>query len=452
MNQLLDSSRDLKLPNAALEAIKNFLSLEARVGIIGLGYAGLPLACCFAESGFKTVGFDIDSTKIERLQRGRSYIASISSQRLSSLVTKQVLLPTADFEGLSACDAAIICVPTPLGEGRTPDLTHVVNTATEVSRRLRPGQLVVLESTTYPGTTDEVVLPILERSGLRVGADFFLAFSPEREDPGNQKYTTRTVPKVVGGVTEACLKVAEAAYGRIVERVVTVSSARVAEAVKLLENIYRCVNVALVNELKVLFQHMDIDVWEVIDTASTKPFGFSPFYPGPGLGGHCIPIDPFYLAWKARQYDFTTRFIELAGEINQAMPSYVVSRTMDALNEQGKTLKGAEILLVGVAYKRNVDDVRESPALAIVKLLESRNARVQYHDPCVPVLRSRHLKTEMRSIALTPEVLRAADAVIIVTDHQNVDYRAILAQARLIIDTRNATAPYRNATHGVVLA
>lgn len=452
MNQLSDSLPDLNLPNAAREAIKNFLSLEARVGVIGLGYAGLPLACCFAESGFKTVGFDIDSTKIERLQNGRSYIASISSQRLSSLVTKQLLLPTTDFDGLSACDAAIICVPTPLGEGRTPDLTHVVNTATEVSRRLRPGQLVVLESTTYPGTTDEVVLPLLERGGLRVGTDFFLAFSPEREDPGNEKYTLRTVPKVVGGVTEACLKVAQTAYGRIVERVVTVSSARVAEAVKLLENIYRCVNVALVNELKVLFQHMDIDVWEVIDTASTKPFGFSPFYPGPGLGGHCIPIDPFYLAWKARQYDFTTRFIELAGEINQAMPAYVVSRTMDALNEQGKTLKGAEILLVGVAYKRNVDDVRESPALAIIKLLESRGARVQYHDPCVPVLRSRHLKTEMRSVPLNPEVLRTADAVIIVTDHQNVDYRAILAQGRLVIDTRNATAPYRNGTHSVVLA
>jgi UDP-N-acetyl-D-glucosamine dehydrogenase len=452
MNQLSDGLPDLNLPDAAREAMKNFLSLEARVGVIGLGYAGLPLACCFAESGFKTVGFDIDSTKIERLQGGRSYIASIPSQRLASLVTKQVLLPTTDFDELSACDAAIICVPTPLGEGRTPDLTHVVNTATEVSRHLRPGQLVVLESTTYPGTTDEVVLPILERGGLRVGVEFFLAFSPEREDPGNQKYTTRTVPKVVGGVTEACLRVAEAAYGRIVERVVTVSSARIAEAVKLLENIYRCVNVALVNELKVLFQHMDIDVWEVINTAGTKPFGFSPFYPGPGLGGHCIPIDPFYLAWKARQYDFTTRFIELAGEINQAMPSYVVSRTIDALNERGKTLNGAEILLVGVAYKRNVDDVRESPALAIVKLLEDRRARVQYHDPCVPLLRSRHLNAEMRSIPLSPEILRAADAVIIVTDHQDVDYRAILAQARLIIDTRNATAPYRRRAHSVVLA
>jgi UDP-N-acetyl-D-glucosamine dehydrogenase len=452
MNQLSDGLPDLNLPNAAREAIKTFLSLEARVGVIGLGYAGLPLACCFAESGFKTVGFDIDSTKIERLRDARSYIASISSQRLSSLVAKQRLLPTTDFDELSACDAAIICVPTPLGEGRTPDLTHVVNTATEVSRRLRPGQLVVLESTTYPGTTDEVVLPLLERGGLRVGVDFFLAFSPEREDPGNQKYTIRTVPKVVGGVTEACLKVAQTAYARIVERVVTVSSARVAEAIKLLENIYRCVNVALVNELKVLFQHMDIDVWEVIDTAATKPFGFSPFYPGPGLGGHCIPIDPFYLAWKARQYDFTTRFIELAGEINQAMPGYVVSRTMDALNAQGKTLKGAEILLVGVAYKQNVDDVRESPALAIIKLLETRSAQVQYHDPCVSVLRSRYLKTEMRSIPLTPEVLRAADAVIIVTDHQNVDYRTIVAQGRLIIDTRNATAPYRNGAHSVVLA
>jgi len=321
-----------------------------------------------------------------------------------------------------------------------------------VQARLHRGQLVVLESTTYPGTTDEVVLPILAESGLKPGEDFFLAYSPEREDPANKDFNTRTIPKIVGGVTAQCLSVASAAYGEVVERIVPVSSARVAEAAKLLENIYRCVNIAMINELKLLFERMKIDTWEVVKAASTKPFGFTPFYPGPGLGGHCIPVDPFYLSWKAHQYDFQTRFIELAGEINTAMPAHVVERVADGLNLQGKPLKNATVLLIGVAYKRNVDDVRESPALAIIRLLHSRLARVQYHDPLVPLLRSRHLEREMRSVELTQESLEAVDVVVVVTDHAAVDYGLIVRNARLIVDTRNAMAAYRSVNDNVLLA
>jgi UDP-N-acetyl-D-glucosamine dehydrogenase len=436
----------------AKDAILKFQGRHATVGILGLGYAGLPLACCFAEQGIQTVGFDIDKAKVEALCDGRSYLGHLDAQRIERLVRMQTLRPTTDFDQLSSCDAAIICVPTPLGEGRTPDLTYVRQTAREISLRLSRGQLVVLESTTYPGTTDEVLREIFATRAMEPGRDYFLAFSPEREDPANGQFVTRRIPKIVGGVTDNCLAVACAAYGTVVDRVVPVSSARVAEATKLLENIYRCVNIAMVNELKLLFERMRIDIWEVIEAAATKPFGFMPFYPGPGLGGHCIPIDPFYLTWKARQFGFPTRFIELAGEINSVMPDYVISRLAHGLNLEGKPFKGAEILVIGVAYKRNIDDVRESPALAIIRELERRLARVSYHDPHVPHLRSRHLLREMKSVSLTPEAIRQSDAAVIVTDHNCIDYPMLLEHCRLVVDSRNATAQYRKPGHNVISA
>jgi len=331
-------------------------------------------------------------------------------------------------------------------------LQYVVATGRAVQAQLHRGMLVVLESTTYPGTTEEVLQPMFMETGMRAGDGFFLAFSPEREDPANKDFNTRNIPKIVGGVTPRCLEVAAAAYGEVVERVVRVSSARVAESSKLLENIYRCVNIAMINELKLLFERMDIDIWEVVKAASTKPFGFTAFYPGPGMGGHCIPIDPFYLTWKARQYDFQTRFIELAGEINISLPVHVVDRVADGLNLHGKPLKGASVLLVGVAYKPDVDDVRESPAIPIIHQLHSKLARVAYHDPMVPNLRSRYLAADMFSTALTPELVRSVDAVVIVTNHREVDYEMIVRNAKLVIDTRNATAPYRSFSHNVVLA
>lgn len=432
--------------------IDKFTNKTARVGLIGLGYAGLPLGFTFAESGFETIGFDIDVTKVERLARGDSYIGHLSSDRLLPLIASGRFVPSADFSELVRCDMAIICVPTPLGEGRTPDLSHVVNTVRTVKEYLHPGQLIILESTTYPGTTDEIVLSILAESGLKVGEDFFLAFSPEREDPGNTHFDTRAIPKLVGGVTAQCLAVAVAAYEQVFEKTIPVSSARVAESAKLLENIYRCVNIAMVNELKILFERMRIDIWEVIRAASTKPFGFAPFYPGPGLGGHCIPVDPFYLSWKAREYDFPTRFIELAGEINASMPEHVLKRISEALNSQGKPLRESEILLVGVAYKRDVEDVRESPALTIIRLLEQHLARVSYHDPFVPTLRSRHLMRIMESVPLTPQRVRGYDAAVIVTDHSCLDYKMLLDNVPLIIDTRNATASHRRGNHKVILA
>jgi UDP-N-acetyl-D-glucosamine dehydrogenase len=434
------------------ETIAKFKNHRARIGLIGLGYAGLPLALSFAESGFSVCGFDIDSAKTNSLAAGKSYISHIPAERIGNLVSGGRLVATSDFSELSRCDTAIICVPTPLAEGNAPDLTYVVNTAREVKRYLHRGQLVVLESTTYPGTTDEVLLGILRETGLTVGEHYYLAFSPEREDPANPNFNTRTIPKVVGGVTPNCLKVAAAAYSEVVDRVVEVSSARVAESAKLLENIYRCVNIAMVNELKLLFERMNINVWEVIQAASTKPFGFTPFYPGPGLGGHCIPIDPFYLTWKARQYNCVTRFIELAGEINTSMPNYVVQRLADGLNLQGKALRDSEILILGVAYKRNVDDVRESPALKIIELLEGKLAHVSYHDPHVPRLISRHLKREMQSVPVTRETLRRADAIVIVTDHTAIDYTQVLHEARLIVDTRNVMPEVPECANKVITA
>ncbi len=433
-------------------AIAKFNDRSARIGVLGLGYAGLPLTCCFAEAGFETLGFDVDHAKIEQLCAGHSYIGHIPAARIAHLVESGRLRPSADFSALRDCDAAVICVPTPLGEGRTPDLTFVINTAQAVAEHLHRGELVVLESTTYPGTTDEVLLPLFARSGLKVGEDYFLAFSPEREDPANADFSTRTIPKVVGGVTAHCSKVAVAAYSALVERVVPVSSARAAEAAKLLENIYRCVNIAMINELKLLFERMGIDVWEVIRASATKPFGFTPFYPGPGLGGHCIPVDPFYLTWKAKQYDFNTRFIELAGEINSAMPQHVVDRLTEGLNLMGKALNGARILLIGAAYKKNVEDVRESPAIRIIQLLHERLARVSYYDPYVPRLETRHLEKVLFSVRMTPETVASSDAVIIVTDHSNIDYAMVLEHAKLVVDTRNATAAYRKPSHKVIMA
>jgi UDP-N-acetyl-D-glucosamine dehydrogenase len=442
------------------DLIGKFQRRQAVVGILGLGYVGLPLAATITEAGFSTIGFDTDERKIRSLREGKSYIRHVPAERLTKLLRPAPVdggqagfCPISGYERLADCDAILICVPTPLTDNREPDLSYVVGTAEVVGRHLRAGQLVVLESTTYPGTTDEVLRPILERSGLVAGHDFHLAFSPEREDPANRDFNTRTIPKLVGGVTPLCGEVARALYGAFIERVVPVSSASVAEAAKLLENIYRSVNIAMVNELKMLFDRMGLNVWEVIDAAATKPFGFTPFYPGPGLGGHCIPIDPFYLTWRARQFDLTTRFIELAGEVNHAMPAYVVQRLMDALNDRGKSLKGSRVFLLGVAYKRDVDDDRESPALKLIELLVQKHAIVSYHDPYVPSLkRSRRYDFGMDSTPLTAETLAAADAVLIATDHSAFDYPLIVRSSPLVLDTRNATRNVREGRERIVLA
>ncbi len=420
---------------------------NAVVGVIGLGYVGLPLAATLAEGGFAVIGFDIDAEKVEALRAGRSYIRHVPAGRLAPFLGAQppragrpAFLPTTDYRLLAECDAILICVPTPLTKHREPDLAYVVETARAVARHLRRDQLVVLESTTYPGTTDELVREILESTGLRVGSDVYLAFSPEREDPNNPNFTTRTIPKLVGGCTPQCGTVAAALYGAVLDTVVPVASARVAEAAKLLENIYRSVNIALVNELKMLFDRMGIDVWDVIDAAATKPFGFTPFYPGPGLGGHCIPIDPFYLTWKVRQFDLTTRFIELAGEINHAMPGFVVGKIVDALNERCQSLSGARVLVLGVAYKRDLDDMRESPALKLIDLLRKKGADVVYHDPYIPVVRrTRRYAFSLTSVPLTADELGRADVVLVATDHSNVDYGFVVGASRLVVDTRNAT-------------
>lgn len=369
------------------QLIKKIAARKAVVGVIGLGYVGLPLSLCFAEKGFKSVGFDIDDSKVNSLTGGQSYIKHIPSQRIHKAVSSGLFEATADFSRLNDCDAILIAVPTPLSKNREPDMSFVVSTCETIAKHLRRGQLVVLESTTYPGTTEEVVVPTLEKSGLKVDKDFYAAFSPEREDPNNGKYTTETIPKVVGATSQDGLAVADALYSQIVVKTVPVSSTKVAEATKLMENIFRSVNIALVNELKVTFMKMGIDIWEVIEAAKTKPFGYMPFYPGPGLGGHCIPIDPFYLTWKAREYGMTTRFIELAGEINTSMPDFVVSRVMEVLNGYGKPLKGSRILILGLAYKANVDDDRESPSYHLMEKLEAAGAVVSYNDPNIPEIR-----------------------------------------------------------------
>jgi UDP-N-acetyl-D-glucosamine dehydrogenase len=437
---------------AAERRPESFKGSQLRVGIIGCGYVGLPLALRFAEVGHRVMGFDTDPVKVEALNAGRSYIGHIPTTKIQQHVLSKHFAATADFARLREMDAVLICVPTPLDERREPDLSYVEQTARSIAPNLERGQLIVLESTTYPGTTEELVLPILEESGLRcpiargpaaesIATDFFLAFSPEREDPGNKQHGLAQIPKVVGGVNPPSGRAAQSLYAQIVSRVVPVSSTRAAEMSKLLENIFRCVNIALVNELKLLCQRMGMDIWEVIDSASTKPFGFMPFYPGPGLGGHCIPVDPYYLSWKAREYDFATRFIELAGEINTSMPYHVVDAIAAALNERQKSLKGSRILVLGVAYKKDVDDLRESPSLKILQLLGERGAQVDYNDPHFPRLhKMRHYDfSDKQSVGLDPKTLASYDSVVISTDHSSYDYGAIVESAQLVVDTRNAT-------------
>jgi UDP-N-acetyl-D-glucosamine dehydrogenase len=400
----------------------------------------------FAEAGMDVIGVDIDVQKVAGLREGRSHIEDVSSARLAAVLSRCAF--STRPADLQEAEAILICVPTPLNANREPDMTYIENTAKAIGPYVRSGQLVVLESSTYPGTTEEVVKPILESlSGLRAGVDFFLAFSPEREDPGNPSFDTRTIPKVVGGYTKQCTELACALYASAITKVVPVKGTREAELTKLLENIFRCVNIALVNEMKLLCERMNIDLWQVIDAAKTKPFGFMPFYPGPGLGGHCIPIDPFYLTWKAREFEFNTRFIELAGEINWQMPYHVVERTMEALNEQGKALKGARVLILGLAYKKNIDDLRESPSIRLIELFREKGAQVSYHDPYCPKMKEmRHqpkYMLEMESVPL--EQAKEADVVVIATDHDCIDYQALVRDAKLVIDTRNAT---RNVTFG----
>ena len=422
------------------DVINKILKKEARIGIIGLGYVGLPLVLRFCEEGYKVLGFDTDPDKVKVLNRGESYIQHISSKQISGCVKQGLFEGTDDFDRLTEIDCIIICVPTPLTAKHEPDLSYVEKTADEIAQRLKKGQAISLESTTYPGTTEELILPKFEKNGLKPGQDFYLMFSPEREDPGNRHYSTKTIPKVVGGITSNCTEVGKALYGQIVDQVVLVSSTQVAEFTKLMENIYRGVNIALVNELKMIADRMGIDIWDVIHAASTKPFGFTPFYPGPGMGGHCIPVDPFYLAWKAKEYDFTTRFIELAGEINTTMPYYVISKITDALNERVKSLKEARILILGVAYKKDIDDNRESPGIAIIELLRKKGAKVYYNDPHVPkISKLRKYDIQLNSSELTEELISSMDAVVIVTDHTAYDFKWIVKHAKLVIDTRNAT-------------
>jgi UDP-N-acetyl-D-glucosamine dehydrogenase len=413
-----------------------FRAGEARLGTLGLGYVGLPLSVEFASGGLRVTGFDLTAEKVAAVNRGESYIKDVPSARVKALVDEGKLTASSDFALLADCDAVIICVPTPLGKTKDPDLTMVVDAAKAIGDRLRPGQLVVLESTTYPGTTEELILPILSGKGMTVGEDFFLAFSPERVDPGNARYHTRNTPKIIGGMTPTCTRVARALYGRAIDNVIPVSSTQTAEMVKLLENTFRSVNIGLVNEIALMCDLLDVDVWEVIEAAASKPFGFMPFYPGPGLGGHCIPIDPLYLSWKMKTLNYRARFIELAGEVNSAMPEYVCKVVADALNEREKSVKGSRVLVVGVTYKRDIEDVRESPSLDIIKILEGKGARVGYNDPYVPELHLDH--TVMRSQDLLPSV-RTADVVVIVTDHSSYPYREIVEAAAVIVDTRNAT-------------
>ena len=431
---------DASTPHATL--LSRINDKSATVGVIGLGYVGLPLAITTARAGFPVRGFDIDPAKIDSIEAKRSYIEAVPDAVLSELVAGGRLSATTEFDGLAACDVIVICVPTPLTRHRDPDLSFVTRTSQSIARTLRPGQLVVLESTTYPGTTDGVVRPVLEETGLKSGHEFFLGFSPEREDPGNREFETSTIPKVVAGDGAEAAQLVEAFYSAAVKRVVPVSTTATAEAVKLTENIFRAVNIALVNELKVVYEAMGIDIWEVIEAAKTKPFGYMPFYPGPGLGGHCIPIDPFYLTWKSREYELPTRFIELAGEINSAMPRHVVDRLAEALDMRaGKALSRSKVLVIGLAYKKNVPDIRESPSLKLIELIEARGGQAVYHDPHVPSVPSTreygHLKGRP-SLELTGDNVAGFDAVLVATDHDAVDYRALAEWAPLIVDTRNA--------------
>jgi UDP-N-acetyl-D-glucosamine dehydrogenase len=426
-----------KVFESSLAAIEN---RTATVGVVGLGYVGLPLVRIFLKAGFTVVGFDVDQRKVDALHAGKSYIRHIPEADVKAMLDTKRFRATADMSEMKSVQAIIVCVPTPLTINREPDMTYVESTTRAIAKTLQPGQLVVLESTTYPGTTRSVMLPILEATGLKAGKDFFVAYSPEREDPGNPNFSAANIPKVVGGLEENSHRLAVALYSPLVPTVVQVSSPEVAEACKILENTYRCVNIALVNELKILFERMDIDVWEVIRAASTKPFGFQAFYPGPGLGGHCIPIDPFYLSWVARKFHFQTKFIELAGEVNTAMPEYVISRVMKALNEHKKSVRGSKILVLGLAYKKDVDDQRESPSFELIDHLMELGAEVSYNDPYIPrVKENRKFPLDLASQELTPESLKSADCVLISTDHSAYDWEFIVKHAPLIVDSRNAT-------------
>lgn len=433
----------MQLNEALISKIKD---RTAAIGIIGLGYVGLPLMIRFGEEGFRIIGFDVDDNKVERLNSGESYIKHIPSETIKQLRANDTFHATSDYAKLREVDSILICVPTPLNNKREPDVSYIENTSDEIARYLREGQLIVLESTTYPGTTREILLPKFEKQGFTVGKDFFLVFSPEREDPGNPTYSTKDIPKIVGGITPACTEAGKTLYEQIIDRVIAVSTPEIAEFTKLLENIFRAVNIALVNELKMLADRMGVDIWEVIAAASTKPFGFMPFYPGPGLGGHCIPIDPFYLSWKARELNFNTHFIELAGEVNTAMPEYVVSKITDALNERGKSLKNAHILILGVAYKKDTDDIRESPGVEIINILKNKGARVDYHDPHIPTFSGmrRYPHLAMNRVELTAEQLQEYDCAVIITDHSDYNYEWIVEHSNLIVDTRNATGKIRN--------
>jgi UDP-N-acetyl-D-glucosamine dehydrogenase len=418
---------------------------SAKIGVIGLGYVGLPLCIEYALKGFDTTGFDIEKAKVDAIAKGKSYIKHIGSERIKAAIKDGNFKATSDFSKLKYVDIIIICVPTPLNEHREPDMSYVEGSARTISKYMRKGQLITLESTTYPGTTEEILLPLFERAesagknGFKVGKDFYLAFSPEREDPNNSKYSTSTIPKVVGGVTPKCLKVAKAIYDHVIVETVPVSSPRAAEATKLLENIYRSINIALVNELKMVFDKMDIDIWEIIRAASTKPFGYTAFYPGPGLGGHCIPIDPFYLTWKAREYEINTKFIELAGEINTYQPYYVVEKSIEVLNEFKKSINGSKVLILGASYKKDIDDMRESPSLKLIEIFRKKGAAVCYSDPYISKLKkTRKYNYEMTSIELTKQNIKDFDLIVLSTDHSEFDYNLILENAQVIIDTRNA--------------
>ena len=425
----------------------------AVIGIIGLGYVGLPLVIRFGEERFLVIGFDIDEQKVQKLNNGESYIKHIPASSLSALRKSGAFEATSDYSLLARTDCLIICVPTPLNSKKEPDLSFVQSTSAQIAAHLCPGQLVVLESTTYPGTTREILLPLLSSNGLSAGRDYFLVYSPEREDPGNPNFHTKNIPKVVGGLTPDCTKLGCLLYEQVVDQVIPVSSPEVAEFTKILENTFRSVNIALVNELKMLADKMGVDIWEVIHAASTKPFGFMPFYPGPGLGGHCIPIDPFYLSWKAKEYNFCAHFIELAGEINTNMPNYVVARLTEALNRQGKCLKNSKLLVLGVAYKKDVDDMRESPALEILDLLRERGAEIHYNDPYIPKIpRLRKYEFDLKSSALTETLLKDMDAVIIVTDHSSYDYEWIAGNSNIVLDTRNATASIKSNKDKIIKA
>ncbi len=436
-----------------MEFLERIKTHKAVVGIIGMGYVGLPLLLEFVAKGFPTIGFDIDPKKVNDLNAGRSYIKHIPPEKIKKARETKKFEATVDFSRLRETDCILVCVPTPLGKHREPNISYIENTSEIISKYIQKGQLIVLESSTFPGTTEEVMRPIIEKSGLKSNVDFFLAFSPEREDPNNPKFNTRTIPKVVGANNPEDLKLATALYDQVIVKTVPVSSSQAAEATKLLENIFRSVNIALVNEMKMILDRMGIDVWEVIQAASTKPFGFMPFYPGPGLGGHCIPIDPFYLTWKAHEYELNTRFIQLAGEVNTYMPFYVVGKLMDALNGRKKSLNGSKILILGLAYKRDIDDMRESPSLKLMEIITEKGGVADYHDPYIPLLGpTRHYDFNKKSVELTPKNLQQYDAVIIATDHSAFDYEFIVKNSNLVVDTRNATSGIKSGLEKIVKA